>query len=165
MITLRSRIEHTHTRHVKDLASMNGLGRMAACVAAGLLLLLAPAVECTLQAQDIEQLRRQAEQALGRPISNQEAMRLLEQSGLSAPQVRDLLQSRGYPSTMADPYLAVLAGEAENVPTGTNPVPLVDALSGTDLLSRIGQGQAGAAPRRPRRIPGTGPVRHDPPGG
>jgi len=146
MITLRSRIGHTHTRHVKDLASMNGLGRMAACVAAGVMLLLAPAVEGTLQAQDIEQLRRQAEQALGRPISNQEAMRLLEQSGLSAPQVRDLLQSRGYPSTMADPYLAVLAGEAENVPTGTNPVPLVDALSGTDLLSRIGQGQAGAAP-------------------
>ena len=70
MITLRSPIGIAHTRHVKDLASMNGLGRMAACVAAGVMLLLAPAVEDTLQAQDIEELRRQAEQALGLPITD-----------------------------------------------------------------------------------------------
>ncbi len=105
------------------------------------MLLVAPFDESKLGAQDIEQLRRQAEQVLGRPISNQEALRLLQQSGLTPPQVRDLLESRGYSRTMADPYLAVLAGEAENVPTGTNPVPLVDALSGTDLLSRISGGQ------------------------
>jgi protein involved in polysaccharide export with SLBB domain len=104
-------------------------------------LLVTPSDESALRAQDIEQLRRQAEQVLGRPISNQEALQLLQQSGLTSTQVRDLLQDRGYPRTMADPYLAVLAGEAENVPTGTNPVPLVDALSGTDLLSRLGGGQ------------------------
>lgn len=141
MSTLRSWIGRRHTWHVKDLSSMNRLGRLAAGIAATTALLLAPAADSAVQAQDIEQLRRQAEQALGRPISNQEALRLLQQSGLTPPQVRELLQSRGYSSTMADPYLAVLAGEAENVPTGTNPVPLVDALSGTDLLSRLGQGQ------------------------
>lgn len=145
MKTLRSPHARTHTCHVKAPTSMNGFSRrVAAAVAAALL--VATAAPRGLHAQDIEQLRRQAEQALGRPISNQEALRLLEQSGLTAPQVRDLLQSRGYPSTMADPYLAVLAGEAENVPTGTNPVPLVDALSGTDLLSRIGQGQVAGDP-------------------
>ena len=120
---------------------MNRLGRLAAGVAVTTVFLFAPTGDSAVQAQDIEGLRRQAEQALGRPISNQEALQLLQQSGLTPPQVRDLLQSRGYPPTMADPYLAVLAGEAENVPTGTNPVPLVDALSGTDLLSRLGQGQ------------------------
>lgn len=120
---------------------MNGPGRLAACAAAVLALLAGPPGRQALQAQDIEQLRRQAEQALGRPISNQEALRLLQQSGLTPTQVRDLLQSRGYSRTLADPYLAVLAGEAENVPTGTNPVPLVDALSGTDLLARLRGGQ------------------------
>lgn len=134
-------MKRTQTSHVRDLASMNGFGRLAACVVAAMALLVAPSAESALRAQDIEQLRRQAEQVLGRPISNQEALSLLQQSGLTSTQVRDLLQSRGYPRTMADPYLAVLAGEAENVPTGTNPVPLVDALSGTDLLSRLAGGQ------------------------
>ncbi len=89
-----------------------------------------------MEAQDLEQALRQAEQILGRPISEQEALQLLQQSGLTADEVRDRLESRGFARDAADPYLAVLEGRTDQVPTGTSAVPLVDALSGTlDLAS------------------------------
>lgn len=88
-------------------------------------------------AQDIEDLRRQAERVLGRPISNQEALQMLQQSGLSADQVRDLLAGRGYERSVADPYLAVLEGVTSELPGTATPVPLLEALTGTDLEASL----------------------------
>jgi protein involved in polysaccharide export with SLBB domain len=90
-----------------------------------------------LHGQDIDDLRRQAERALGRPISNQEALQMLQQSGLSSDQVRDLLAGRGYERSAADPYLAVLEGVTEQVPGSATPVPLLEALTGTDLTASL----------------------------
>lgn len=90
-----------------------------------------------LHGQDIDDLRRQAERALGRPISNQEALQMLQQSGLSSDQVRDLLAGRGYERSAADPYLAVLEGVTEQLPGSATPVPLLEALTGTDLTASL----------------------------
>ncbi len=88
-------------------------------------------------AQDLQEALREAERLLGRRITPQEALRLLQQSGLTADQVRDLLESRGYERDAADPYLAVLEGRTDRVQDGTSPVPLVEALTGTDFISRL----------------------------
>jgi protein involved in polysaccharide export with SLBB domain len=113
---------------------MHHLYRIAACIAACVATSLLPA---SVSGQSLEQLRRQAELVLGRPISNQEALRLLQQSGLSSDQVRELLVGRGYPSDAADPYLAVLEGLTDQVPGAATPVPLIEALTGTDIASRL----------------------------
>ncbi len=115
------------------------MGRLVACLAAGVVLLAASGVGSSLgaQGQDIELLRRQAELALGRPISNQEALRLLQQSGLTTDQVRDLLAGRGYGRDAADPYLAVLEGLTDEIPGAATPVPLLEALTGTDIASTL----------------------------
>jgi protein involved in polysaccharide export with SLBB domain len=88
-------------------------------------------------AQDVEELRRQAERVLGRPISNQEALQMLQQSGLSSDQVRDLLEEKGYSRTAADPYLSVLEGIEKQVPGTATPVPLLEALTESDLASSL----------------------------
>jgi len=94
---------------------------------------LAPGVH----AQDVEDLRRQAERVLGRPISNEEALQMLQQSGLSSDQVRDLLEQKGYSRSAADPYLSVLEGIDEQVPGTATPVPLLEALTESDLASSL----------------------------
>ncbi len=104
----------------------------AACALLTLALAAGPA-----PAQDLETLRRQAERVLGRPISAQEAMQLLQQSGLTADQVRDLLVGRGYERSAADPYLAVLEGVSEQIPGSAMPVPLLEALTGTNLTASL----------------------------
>lgn len=104
----------------------------AACSVLFLVLGTTPA-----QTQDIESLRRQAERVLGRPISAQEAMRLLQQSGLTSDQVRDLVAGKGYERNAADPYLAVLEGLTDEIPGTATPVPLLEALTGTDIASSL----------------------------
>jgi protein involved in polysaccharide export with SLBB domain len=104
----------------------------AACALLTLALAAGPA-----PAQDLEMLRAQAERVLGRPISAQEALRLLQQSGLTSDQVRDLLAGKGYERSAADPYLAVLEGVTEQIPGSATPVPLLEALTGTDLTTSL----------------------------
>ena len=62
---------------------------------------------------------------------------MLQQSGLSSDQVRDLLEERGYSRTAADPYLSVLEGVEEQVPGTATPVPLLEALTDTDLAASL----------------------------
>jgi protein involved in polysaccharide export with SLBB domain len=85
----------------------------------------------------MQEALRQAEALLGRPIDAEEALRLLQQSGMSADQVRDRLAREGFSSEAADPYLAVLEGRSNQVPDGTNPLPLVQVLTGMDLSEAL----------------------------
>lgn len=97
--------------------------------------------------QDTEELRRRAEQLLGRPLSDAEILRLLRQSGLAPDEVRDLLQQQGFPRGAADPYLSVLEGSEERVPQGTDPLALLR------VLAELGARDTLPGPRPlPRRI-------------
>jgi polysaccharide biosynthesis/export protein len=82
-----------------------------------------------LEAQTPDQLRRQAEQQLGRPLSDQEILRRLQQSGMRPDEIRRELERRGMDRRAADPYLGVLEGRADRVPPGTDPIPLLQILS------------------------------------
>lgn len=84
-------------------------------------------------AQELEEARRQAEQLLGRPLSDQEILRLLQQSGLTPDQVRRRLAAEGLPPDAAEPWLAVLEGRADRVPPGVDPLPLIEVLTGARL--------------------------------
>lgn len=75
--------------------------------------------------QTPDQLKQQAEQLLGRPISNQEILQRIRQSGLTPDQIRNRLQQAGYSPNAADAYLNALQSGASDVPPGTNPMPLV----------------------------------------
>jgi polysaccharide biosynthesis/export protein len=107
-------------------------------VLAGFLVLtpLAPAA-----AQSPEDVRRQAEQQLGRPVSDQEILERLRQSGLSPEEVRRRLEEQGAPRTAADPYLSVMDGRSARVPADTNPIPLLRVLAGREAEPR-GEGRA-----------------------
>lgn len=92
-----------------------------------------------LSAQETpDELRQQAEQALGRDLTDQEILRLLRESGLTPEQIRERLEERGYDPAAADPWLAVLEGRASEVPEGTSARPVVDALAGTEAGRRAG---------------------------
>ncbi|TVR66970.1 MAG: hypothetical protein EA422_00830 [Gemmatimonadales bacterium] len=97
-----------------------------ACVAT---LLAAPMESRTLEAQTPEELRRMAEQELGRPVSDEEILRRLQASGLSAADIRRELERRGQDPAAADPWLDVLEGRSSAVPAGTSPAPLVEILN------------------------------------
>jgi polysaccharide biosynthesis/export protein len=81
-----------------------------------------------LHAQTPEQLRRQAEQQLGRPLTDQEILQRLRESGMSPEDVRRELQQRGLDPRAADPYLGVIEGRADRVPPGTDPIPLLQVM-------------------------------------
>jgi protein involved in polysaccharide export with SLBB domain len=83
-----------------------------------------------LGAQTAEELRRQAEQQLGRPISDDEILRRLRSSGLSPDEIRAELMNRGYDPEIADSYLAVLEGRATRVSGGADPVPVLELVTG-----------------------------------
>ncbi|MEE9208478.1 MAG: SLBB domain-containing protein [Gemmatimonadota bacterium] len=88
-------------------------------------------------AQELPDLMQQAEELLGRPVDTEEALRLLQQSGVTPDQLRQRLVREGFSRAAADPYLAVLEGRADRVPAGTNPLPLFQVLTGVDLASQI----------------------------
>ncbi len=79
--------------------------------------------------QTADQLRQRAEQLLGHPISDQDILNYIQQSGLTADQIRSLLSSRGINPDMASPYLNVLEGKSQSVSPGTS------SLVGAQLLS------------------------------
>ena len=93
--------------------------------------------------QTPEQLKQQAEQILGRPISNQEILQRIRQSGLTPDQIRNRLQQAGYNPSAADAYLNALQSGSSNVPPGTNPMPLVQVLTQRESFGGPG-GQGGA---------------------
>ncbi len=101
---------------------------LAAAAAAGL---LSP---YPARAQDADELRSQVEQILGRPLSDDDIVRLLQQSGLSPDQVRAQLASRGLDPSTAEGYLAVLEGRVETVPGGTDPTAILEVLAGVPAL-------------------------------
>ncbi|MFQ5889944.1 MAG: SLBB domain-containing protein [Gemmatimonadota bacterium] len=116
-------------------------------------ILLAGTSFSPLPAQDVQEARRRAEEILGRPLTDQEILRLLQQSGLTPEEVRDRLAREGLPREAADPYLAVLEGRADRVPDGTDPAALVQVLTGVQLTERLGAPEAAeigplAAPER-----------------
>jgi protein involved in polysaccharide export with SLBB domain len=125
-------------------ATIPGPRRAAALVAAGAALALlgaplAPA-PAAAQQQDPEQLRQQAEQLLGRPISDQEIMQMIQQSGLSPDQVRGRLQARGVEPSLADPYLEAIQGRREEPDEETDTMTRVQIMS---ALQGAGRGAAG----------------------
>lgn len=126
-----------------------------------LLSLTAAVFEPAVAQQTAEELRRQAEQQLGRSLSNQEILDMLQQSGLSPQQVRERLRQRGYDPSVADPWLRVLEGRSNQVPTGTNPAALVSVLAGADAGRRFGLdtarlGRIPADTARRERMPDAG---------
>ncbi|MFQ5680340.1 MAG: SLBB domain-containing protein [Gemmatimonadota bacterium] len=138
-------------------------GALALVVLALGLLLLAAATP--LAAQQTETLRRQAERALGRPITDAEILRRIRESGLTPEQIRDRLEGAGFERTAADPYLAILAGASAAVPEGTDPMPLVQVLTATEVgageprLGRIPAERPPPAPAaRPQEAPGGLPI-------
>ena len=90
-------------------------------------------------AQQTEELRRQAEQRLGREISDQEILQRLQQSGLSPQQIRDRLRQRGYDPSMADPWLQALQGQG-GVGQGASRTPIMSVLGGAETgAERLGR--------------------------
>lgn len=100
-----------------------GIARCALCVIS-----LALSLPAAGEAQEPTQLKRFAEQLLGRPLSADDILNLIRSSGLSPDEVRRRLERAGLPREAADPYLAVLGGEATAIPAGTDPVPLLTVL-------------------------------------
>ena len=94
-----------------------------------------------LPAQDTQELRRQAEQLLGRPLSDQEILRLIRETGLTSDEIRNRLEREGFARGAADPYLSVLEGRASAVPQDTDPMPLLRIL--VELEEVAGREEAG----------------------
>jgi protein involved in polysaccharide export with SLBB domain len=93
-----------------------------------LVLLAVPGIP-PLEAQTPEQLRRQAERQLGRPLTDQEILRRLQESGMSPDELRWELEQRGLDRQAADPWLRMLEGRADQLPEGTDPLPVLQLLS------------------------------------
>lgn len=93
---------------------------------------LVPTFPAPAEAQSREEVRRQAEQQLGRPVSDQEILERLRQSGLSPEEVRRRLEEQGAPRNAADPYLSVMEGRSARIPADTNPIPLLRVLAGRE---------------------------------
>lgn len=133
-------------------------GLLIAVLVGGLL----PVGTSPLVAQETEQLRRAAEQRLGRPLDDAEILRRIRQSGLTPAQIRDRLEARGFARSAADPWLRVIEGEASRVPEGTDPKPLVGVLAGRAAGAVPPPRGEVPAPERPARAdtmpPGEPPV-------
>src|SRR5690606_17429677 len=82
-----------------------------------------------LEAQSAEELRRIAEQRLGRPISDEEILTRLRRSGLTPDQIRRELESRGYDPSVADSYPEGLEGRAPRVSGNADPVPVLEVVT------------------------------------
>lgn len=129
-------------------------------VYSGVMLLLLSSLNfpSDLPAQESQELRREVEQVIGRPLSDQEILRQIRQTGLSPDEIRNRLERGGYARNAADAYLAILEGRAEQVPEGTDPMPLVEVLAELE----------GSAERPLGRIPTGRPLaltpRSEPPG-
>jgi polysaccharide biosynthesis/export protein len=110
-----------------------------------------PALPLSAQQPTAEQLKQQAEQALGRPITDQEILRRIRESGLTADQIRQRLQALGYDAHLADAYLNALQGNGP-VPPGGVPLPLVQVLTQAEASAAGATGfrpQLGAVPAPP----------------
>src|SRR5690606_17673589 len=101
--------------------------RMVALAAFGLVSALVLAQP--LEAQSAEELRRIAEQRLGRPISDEEILTRRRRSGLTPDESRRELESRGYDPSVADSDLEVLEGRATRVSGNADPVPVLEVVT------------------------------------
>jgi protein involved in polysaccharide export with SLBB domain len=122
--TMQTRHRSGHSTTLRPL--------VAFLFAAMLTTILSPTSTASLEAQTPDQLRRQAEQQLGRPLTDQEILERLRQSGMSPAEVRQELQRRGQDPRAADAYLRVLEGRTDRVPSGSDPVPLLQILAERD---------------------------------
>ncbi len=85
----------------------------------------------TLRAQQptADQLRQRAEQLLGHPVSNQDILRYIQQSGLTPDQIRQRLAARGINPDIAAPYLDVLEGRSQTVAPGASSISAAQLFS------------------------------------
>gem|GEM_PF-249223 len=85
----------------------------------------------TLRAQQptADQLRQRAEQLLGHPVSNQDILRYIQQSGLTPDQIRQRLAARGINPDIAGPYLDVLEGRSQTVAPGASSISAAQLFS------------------------------------
>lgn len=113
-----------------SMSNLRSLVPILFAVLAGVwVLLAAPAGQGGLEAQTPEELRRMAEQQLGRPLSDSEILRRLQDSGISASEIRRELERRGQDPASADPWLDVLEGRSSEVPEGTSSASLMEVLN------------------------------------
>jgi len=137
--------------NIRTPAWARAIALLAAVVALG-----GGALASPLYAQDagaLDAARQRAEQLLGRPLTDREILRLLQQSGLTADQVRERLQRQGLPPGAADPYLDVLEGRADRVPEGTDPLVMFEALTGARLRPEATFDTTGLASLPPPQAP------------
>ncbi len=83
-------------------------------------------LELGLAAQTPEELRREAGQRTGQPLSDEEVLRRIRASGMSPSEIRRELERRGVDPRVAE---AFLQGTADGVAAGTDLVPLLEVLS------------------------------------
>jgi polysaccharide biosynthesis/export protein len=108
--------------------------RLAGLLAATVLLMVeAPFPHSTIDAQvtpgDTAQLRRMAEQRLGRDVSQDEILRRLRDSGMTRSQVQARLQQMGYDPRLADRYFDAMEGGRELDPAARASEDLLNAFS------------------------------------
>ncbi|HEX6588420.1 MAG TPA: polysaccharide biosynthesis/export family protein, partial [Longimicrobiales bacterium] len=103
--------------------------RIGSAAAALLVALWTTATPATAQQRDTAALRRQAEQQLGRDVSQDEILERLRASGMSRAQVRARLQAMGYDPSLADAYFdAIEAGPGAESPDGQPSSALAEAM-------------------------------------
>jgi protein involved in polysaccharide export with SLBB domain len=91
--------------------------------------LVIPAAPASLEAQTAEQLRRAAEQQLGRQVTDEELLQRLRDSGMSPAQMRRELEHRGWDPGRAAPWVSALEGRTDRVPPGTERVSILQILA------------------------------------
>ena len=95
---------------------------------ASLMAVFGSAEPVSAQQRDTADLRRQAQQQLGRDISQQEILDRLRASGMTRAQVRARLQSMGYDPSLADAYFDALESGSDDAPGERPPSDLVRAM-------------------------------------
>ena len=99
-------------------------------------------------AQQTEELRRRAEQLLGQPISDEEILQRLQQSGLSPQDLRNRLSAQGYDPRLADPWVQALGSGTGEVPGGVSRTPIMSVLGSAEVGLEAREERLGQVPAR-----------------
>lgn len=94
---------------------------------------LAVPAAAAAQQTDTAAVRRQAEERLGRDVSQEEIVERLRRSGLTRSQVRARLQAMGYDPSIADPYFNAMRREGEP-PEGEPSRRLLEAIERLGIM-------------------------------